>query len=79
MNKNSVLFVFALTTLVALNSCSEYSKVLKSKDAELKWEYAQAALDSGSCFKALPLLEELVGLTRGTQRAQEVQYKYATR
>ena len=78
MNKNSFLIVFALTALVAFNSCTEYSKVLKSTDAELKWEYAQAALDSGSCFKALPLLEELVGLTRGTKRAQDVQYKYAT-
>lgn len=78
MNNNSVLLLFALTTLLAFNRCSEYSKVLKSKDAELKWEYAQTALDSGSCFKALPLLEELVGLTRGTQRAQDVQYKYAT-
>ena len=78
MNKNSFLFVFALTILASFNSCSEYSKVLKSTDAELKWEFAQAALDSGSCLRALPILEELVGLTRGTQRAKDVQYKYAT-
>ena len=78
MNKNSFLFVFALTILAAFNSCSEYNKVLKSTDAELKWEFAQAALDSGSCLKALPILEELVGLTRGTQRAKDVQYKYAS-
>jgi outer membrane protein assembly factor BamD len=78
MNKNSFLFIFALTILAAFNSCTEYNKVLKSTDAELKWEFAQAALDSGSCFRALPILEELVGLTRGTQRAQDVQYKYAT-
>jgi outer membrane protein assembly factor BamD len=72
-----LLFLSVLTLIIGLNSCTEYSKVLKSTDAELKWEYAQAALDSGYCVKALPLLEELVGLTRGTQRAQQVQYKYA--
>ena len=55
----------------------KYNKVLKSTDTEEKWAFAQAALDSNECFKALPLLEELVGLTRGTQRAETVQYKYA--
>ena len=63
--------------LAALSSCTDYNKVLKSTDTEEKWEFAQAALDSNECFKALPLLEELVGLTRGTQRAEDVQYKYA--
>ena len=78
MNKYSFIIVLIATTLAVLSSCTEYSKILKSTDAELKWEYAQAALDSGSCFKALPILAELAGLTRGTERAQEVHYKNAT-
>ena len=69
-----VITIFA----VILSSCSDYSKVLKSTDTDLKWEFAQTALDSGNCLKALPLLEELVGITRGTQMAQQVSYKYAS-
>ena len=77
MLKTSLIFSSLSILFFLTTGCTEYSKVLKSNDAELKWEYAQTALDSGSCFKALPLLEELVGLTRGTQRAQKVQYNYA--
>jgi len=77
MFKTSFIFSSLAVLFLFASGCSEYSKVLKSTDAELKWEYAQAALDSGKCFKALPLLKELVGLTRGTQRAQKVQYNYA--
>lgn len=79
MHKSSLhicLLVISIC-LVALNSCNDYNKVLKSTDTEKKWAFAQAALDSNECFKALPLLEELVGLTRGTQLAETVQYKYA--
>ena len=77
MFKTSFIFPSLAVLFLLTSGCTEYSKVLKSTDAELKWEYAQTALDSGKCFKALPLLEELVGLTRGTQRAQEVQYSYS--
>ena len=79
MQKSSLQIYLLIITIVSATvfSCSDYNKVLKSSDTELKWEFAQTALDSAECFKALPLLEELVGLTRGTQRAQDVQYKYA--
>lgn len=79
MSKSSLHIYLLVITISAglLHSCSDYNKILKSTDTEKKWEFATAALDSGSCFKALPLLEELVSLTRGTQRAEEVQYKYA--
>ena len=77
MFKTSFIFSSLAVVFLFASGCTEYSKVLKSSDAELKLEYAQAALDSGKCFKALPLLEELVGLTRGTQRAQKIQYNYA--
>lgn len=79
MSKSSLHIYLLVITISAafLHSCSDYNKVLKSTDTELKWEYASAALDSGACYKALPLLEELVSLTRGTQRAEVVQHDYA--
>ncbi len=79
MHKTSFHIYFLVTTIavVSLYSCSDYNKVLKSTDTEEKWAFAQKSLDSNECIKALPILEELVGLTRGTQRAEEVQYMYA--
>ena len=75
MSKSSLHIYLIVITIFGslLYSCSDYNKVLKSTDTEEKWDFASSALDSGSCFKALPLLEELVSLTRGTQRAEEVQ------
>ena len=77
---NSSLHIYLLVTTImvsSLYSCTDYNKVLKSTDTEEKWDFAQRSLDSNECLKALPLLEELVGLTRGTQRAEQVQYLYA--
>ena len=48
-----------------LTQCSDYNKMLKSGNLEEKLSYAEAALDSGNCFRALPLYDELMRLTRG--------------
>ncbi|MEY3010501.1 MAG: outer membrane protein assembly factor BamD precursor [Bacteroidota bacterium] len=72
----SLAFLCALT-LSSLTQCSEYNQVLKSDDMQLKMDYASAALDSGNCFKALPLFDELMRLTRGTEQAPEVHWQRA--
>ena len=43
---------------------------------EYKYQRAVEYYTKGECFKALPLLEELIGLTRGTQRAEDVYYYF---
>ncbi|MFT6727162.1 MAG: outer membrane protein assembly factor BamD [Flavobacteriales bacterium] len=58
-------------------SCSEYNKVLKSNDPDLKYAKAVEYFDEGECFKSLPLLEELLTVVKGTQRAENVYYYYA--
>jgi outer membrane protein assembly factor BamD len=57
--------------------CSEYNKVLKSTDIEYKYSKSIEYFEDESYYKALPILEELIGLTRGTQRAEDVYYYYA--
>jgi outer membrane protein assembly factor BamD len=73
--------LFRLLVLVAftalLTSCSEYSKVLKEKDINKKFAAAVEYYENGECYKSLPLLEELLGLTRGSQLAEDVYYYYA--
>lgn len=58
-------------------SCSEYNKVLKSSDPEYKYKKAVEYYEEGECYKSLPILEELIALVRGTQRAEDVYYYYA--
>jgi outer membrane protein assembly factor BamD len=69
--------VLACTAFFTLTQCSEYNKVLKSDDLEEKLAYATAALDSGNCFRALPLYDELMQLTRGTERAPDIHWNRA--
>jgi outer membrane protein assembly factor BamD len=75
-HKSCYFFLSALAIMV-IASCSDYNKVLKSTDIDLKYTKAVEYYEHGECFKALPLLEELIGLTRGTQRAEDVYYYYA--
>lgn len=70
-------YIFMLIAVITIAGCSEYGKVLKSTDGELKFQKAKEYFDSSECFKALPLFEELIGMTRGTARAEEVYYYYA--
>jgi outer membrane protein assembly factor BamD len=55
--------------LILSNGCSDYNKIMKSTDLDYKYERALGFLDSNKCFGALPLLEEVVSLSRGTERA----------
>ena len=60
-----------------LAGCGDYQKVLKSTDPELKWTRAQEYFADERCIQALPLLQELIGLFRGTERMEDVYYMYA--
>lgn len=60
-----------------LTGCGDYQKVLKSTDPELKWTRAQEYFSEERCIQALPLLQELIGLFRGTERMEDVYYMYA--
>ncbi len=74
MKRFSVL-LFAL--VLAVSSCTEYSKALKETDPVKKLANAKRYYEDGECFKSLPMLEELIGLTRGTQQSEEVYYYFA--
>ena len=72
-------FAVILGVLVTawLAGCGDYQKVLKSTDPELKWTRAQEYFADDRCIQALPLLQELIGLFRGTERMEDVYYMYA--
>jgi outer membrane protein assembly factor BamD len=67
-------FVFIMLFVVA---CSDYNKALKSSDPEVKLTTAMKLYEKKDYARAIPLFEECIGLTRGTQRAEDVYYYYA--
>ncbi|HET6244076.1 MAG: outer membrane protein assembly factor BamD [Bacteroidetes bacterium] len=76
LKKSSSLIVF-LFVIALVSSCSDYNKLLKSTNYEQKYEAAIKYYEEGSYFKAYPLLEELVSLYRGTEKAEKIYFYYA--
>ena len=74
--KNAARFTaWCSCALLLLWGCNGYNEVLKSPDLEYKYTRAVEFVDSNECYGALPILEELSGLTRGTERGRDVQYQ----
>ena len=74
MKINIILF-FSL--LIFLGGCSEYQKVLKSSDINLKYDKALEYYGEKEYYKAYPLFEELIAIYRGTEKAENLMYMYA--
>jgi outer membrane protein assembly factor BamD len=60
-----------------LLACNGYQKVLKSNDIDYKYQMAKKYYDENEYFKALPILDELQTLYKGTELAEEVDYMLA--
>lgn len=69
--------IFFLMSALALSSCSEYNKILKSTDRDLKYSYAKKYFDEGKYSRSITLLEELVPFLKGTSFAEESLYLLA--
>lgn len=71
----TVFFLFLVA--VVFSGCSEYQKALKSPDYKLKRQVALKLYEKGDFKRALPLIEELLTITRGTSEAEKFYYYYA--
>ena len=63
-----------IISLLLLTSCGEYNKVLKSTDANVKFEYAKKAFEKGKYAQACTFLSEIVTVMKGTEHAEEALY-----
>lgn len=70
MKKNLNLIVALLSTAI-LSGCGEYNKVLKSTDYNYKYEYAKRAFEEGKYTQAYTILEDIVTVFKGTDKAEE--------
>ena len=66
--------ICSIVCALLLVSCGEYNKILKSTDYELKYDYAKKAFERKKYMQAATLLEELVAIFKGTDRAEESFY-----
>jgi outer membrane protein assembly factor BamD len=72
-----IKFILLILPLFSILSCSNYNKLLKSSDYELKYEMAIKYYEDENYYKASPLLEELTSLYKGTARAEKIYFYYA--
>lgn len=70
-------FTLFITITFVLSACSNYQKILKSNDYDLKMKTAVELYEKKEYGKAFPLLEELISIFRATSKAEDIYYYYA--
>lgn len=74
--KKNILITFVATLL--FTSCAhEYNQVFKSTDYTYKYEYAKECFANGKYSFAIPLLQDVVTIQKGTDNAEECLYMLA--
>ena len=73
---NRFLYIILLAVF-ALASCDSYNKVLKMNDVEYKYEEAKALYMTGDYNKAATLIESVVTLLKGSDKADESMFLLA--
>ncbi|MBQ4344340.1 MAG: outer membrane protein assembly factor BamD [Muribaculaceae bacterium] len=68
--------IFTISALM-LTSCGEYQRVQKSNDYNYKFEYAKRAFEEGKYMQASTILQEVVTVMKGSERAEESLYLLA--
>ena len=70
-------FYIIFAMLLFLSSCTTYNKVLKISDVEYKYEEAKALYLKGEYRKAATLIESVVTLFKGSDKADESMFLLA--
>ncbi len=64
-------FLYILPLIALLTGCGEYSKVLKSRDADYKFEFAKKCYENRKYEQASTLLSEVIMPLRGGPKGEE--------
>ena len=73
--KNYIVIFFLLLSL--LTSCSDYAKLVKGSDYDLKWATAKQFYEEGKYVRCTELLEQVMPRFRFTDDAEEMAWIYA--
>ena len=66
--------IIAILSGTFFTSCGEYNKVMKSTSYDYRYEAAKSYFGNGQYSKAVFLLEELINILKGTDKAEESLY-----
>ena len=72
---SKALSIFSIVLLYT--ACGEYSKIYKSNDLGIRFEYAKKYFEEGKFNRTVALLEDIVQITRSTTRGEEALYLLA--
>ena len=71
------LYILCFLLVLGTSCTNSYQKVLKSTDLDFKLEKAKEYYNEGDYVKAIPLIEELIGLLKGnSQEVEKLYYFY---
>lgn len=68
------IVICLVCALPLLTGCNEYSRILKSKDVDEKYEYAKMYYEQKRYTRSATLLTDVVPIYRGTEKAEEALY-----
>ena len=77
MRKQITTYIALIAVAVMFTSCGEYNRVLKSSDYNYKYTYAKEAFEKGKYTQAYTILEDIVTVFKGTDKAEESLYLLA--
>ncbi len=77
MLKRTIFFGVSLSLILLLGSCSQYQRLLKSDDFELKYTRAIEYYEEENYGRAITLLADVIPMYRGTAEAERINYYYA--
>jgi outer membrane protein assembly factor BamD len=72
-----IKIIYILLLAFALSSCSEYNRILRSPDLELRFAYAKRFFEEGRYNRSIALLEDLVRFFTGTVHHEESMFLLA--
>ncbi|NOZ47666.1 MAG: outer membrane protein assembly factor BamD [Chlorobi bacterium] len=75
--KHILISIFLGLSIIVITSCSEYQKLLKSSDFDAKYDKAIEYYENNDYYRAQSLLEELLTVYKGTEKAEQAYYYYA--
>jgi len=76
LQKNTY-FAITFVLLLFTTACSDFRKIQKSSDWQVKYDAALEYYQNKDYYRAIVLLEEVLPIIRGTKTAEEAQYYYA--
>lgn len=78
MRKNQIVaYIGAIMMALLVSGCGEYSKVLKSRDANVRFQYAKKAYEQRKYVQATTLLTDIITPMRGTPDGEEAHFLLA--